>query len=57
MGNVKYLTVTQYAEKWQVSEYSVRRWARLDLIEHTKIGKAIRIPENAIPNLKGHVNA
>ena len=54
---MKYLTVTQYAEQWQVSEYSVRRWARLGLIEHTKIGKAIRIPENAIPNLEGHVNA
>lgn len=54
---MKYLTVTQYAEKWQVSEYSVRRWVRLGLIEHMKIGKAIRIPENAIPHLEGHVNA
>jgi excisionase family DNA binding protein len=48
-GNVpprtRLLTVAQLAERWQLSERSIRRRIKDGEIEVVRIGRAVRIPE------------
>ena len=50
MGNL--LTPAEVANRFKVSEATVRRWARDGDIASVKIGKTIRIPEDALQALK-----
>jgi excisionase family DNA binding protein len=42
------LTVAQVAENWQVSERKIRRMIAEDQLPIVRLGRAVRIPVNAV---------
>ena len=43
-----YISIKAYADKWNVSTDTVRRWIKSGKLKALKIGRLIRIDENAL---------
>lgn len=46
-ANDEYLTVAEYARRYAISESTVRTAIREGRLEHTRIGRAVRVPAAA----------
>jgi excisionase family DNA binding protein len=47
----KLYTVTEVAEVFQVSEYTVREWCKNGTLDAVKPGKSWRVPESEVTRL------
>ncbi|MFR5832409.1 MAG: excisionase family DNA-binding protein [Acutalibacteraceae bacterium] len=54
VSDMKYLSVTEYAERYKLGRATVRRWAHNGQIECKRVGRQFRIPENALPRVRGY---
>lgn len=43
-----FISISDYAKKWNVSTNTVRRWIKSGRLKAYKIGKLVRIPEDEI---------
>jgi excisionase family DNA binding protein len=46
-----YISVKEFAARQNLTEGAIRKWVRLHGLPHTRIGKRILIPEDAIQQM------